>query len=131
MARSINQKTITPKSILVVDDQPLVAKTLRLLLTTHRHKVEVAEDGEKALAAYEKGKYDLVITCFSTPRIDGLELARSIKERVPHQPIIMTAAYVESVTKREEKESNIDAVLGTPFSARQLQEALVAVFPGG
>ena len=126
-----NLKMIAPKSILVVDDEPMVANTLRLLLRMKGHQVELADDGEKALALYEKGKFDLVVTDFSMPGMDGLELARVIRERVPEQPIIMISAYADAVTSDEKRRLNIDAVLGKPFSVQQLQDALISVFPGG
>jgi DNA-binding response OmpR family regulator len=47
-----------PKSILVVEDDPSVAESLRLLLAIDRHQVEVVDDGEKAMAKYREGKYD-------------------------------------------------------------------------
>jgi CheY-like chemotaxis protein len=126
----INLKTVAPKSILVVDDEPVVADTIRLLLMINRHRVEVAEDGEKALALHEKGKYDLVIVDLALPGMDGLELARRIRVRNPQQPIIMITAHKETVTN-DKRKANIDAILGKPFSPQQLQEVLVEVFPGG
>jgi DNA-binding response OmpR family regulator len=53
-----------PKSILVVDDDESVADSLRLLLKIDGHEVEVAGDGETALAKYKVGNHDLVIADF-------------------------------------------------------------------
>jgi CheY-like chemotaxis protein len=125
-------KVLTPKSILVVDDEPLVADTLSLLLMIDKHRVEVASDGEQALTKYKEREYDLVITDFLMPGIDGLELARLVKERNPQQPILLVTGHVERVSNSGElRLQNIEALLGKPFSLLQLQEALRAVFPGG
>jgi CheY-like chemotaxis protein len=123
-------KVLTPKSILVVDDEPSVASTLSLLLMIDKHQVEVAADGEQGLTKYKERKYDLVITDLLMPGIDGLELARLVKERNPQQPILLITGHMERVSNSGElRLQNIEALLGKPFSLLQLQEALRAVFP--
>jgi CheY-like chemotaxis protein len=131
MAPGTTSQSIAPKSILVVDDEPSVVESLRLLLRIKRHQVEVAEDGEQALAMYAKGKYDLVITDCAMPEMNGVELARLIRERVPEQPILMITAYKETVTRYEKWQSCIDGMVAKPFSLEELQEALAKIFPDG
>jgi two-component system OmpR family response regulator/two-component system alkaline phosphatase synthesis response regulator PhoP len=121
--------SITPKSILVVDDEPLVADTLRLLLRMDNHRVELASDGETALARYEEGQFDLVITDLLMPGMDGLELARLIKARVPEQRILLATGHLEAVSNNEKMRQNIDGLLAKPFSPEELREALKAVSP--
>ena len=123
--------TLTPKSILVVDDEPLVADTLRILLAMDKHRVEVASDGGAALARYGGSKYDLIITDLVMPGMDGLELASLIKARVPEQRILLATGHLEAVSNNEKMRQNIDGLLGKPFSQEELREALKAVFPGG
>jgi CheY-like chemotaxis protein len=124
--------TLTPKSILVVDDDPSVADALRLLLKIDGHEVEVAGDGETALAKHKVGNHDLVIADFLMPGMDGLELARLIKSRVPRQPIILVTAHSETVSNNETTRLQlIDALVAKPYSAKQLREALRTVFPHG
>jgi two-component system response regulator MprA len=123
--------SITPKSILVVDDEPMVADTLRLLLRMDNHRVEVASDGGTALARYERGKYDLIITDLVMPGMDGLGLAGLIKARVPEQRILLATGHLEGVSNNEKVRQNIDGLLGKPFSPEELREALRAVFPHG
>jgi CheY-like chemotaxis protein len=125
-------QTIAPKSILVVEDDPSVADSLRLLLTIDRHYVDIVGDGEKALARYGEGKYDLVIVDFAMPGIDGLDLAGLIKARAPQQRILLVTAYAEMVSKNEKGrlQQYADALLAKPFGPQQLHEALRAVFPG-
>ena len=122
--------TLTPKSILVVDDDPSVADALRLLLKIDGHEVEIAGDGETALAKHKVGNHDLVIADFLMPGMDGLELARLIKARIPQQPIVMVTAHLETVSNSEKARlHHVDALLEKPYSAKQLREALRAVFP--
>jgi DNA-binding response OmpR family regulator len=113
---------------LVVEDEPLVAQTLRRVLAVEGHQVEIAGDGEQALAIFEKGDHDLVITDFKLPKMDGLELAKVIKERVPSRPIILITAHAEAL-RGLGKVSNVDILLGKPFSLVELQGVLKKIFP--
>ena len=124
--------TLAPKSILVVDDDPSVADALRLLLKVDGHKVEVAGNGETALAKYKVGNHDLVIAAFLMPGMDGLELARLIKALSPRQPILLVTAHFETVSNSEKARLQyVDALLAKPFSPEQLREAIRAAFPKG
>jgi len=122
---------VAPKSILVADDEPLVADTLRLLLKMDKHRVELARDGETALAKYEDGRFDLVITDLVMPGMDGLELASLIKALVPEQRILLATGHLEAVSDNEKMRQNIDGLLGKPFPPEELREAIKAVFPHG
>src|SRR5581483_1123233 len=99
-----------------VDDEPAVADTIRMVLAFHGHNVEIADAAESALAVFEPGKYDLVITDLSLPKMDGFGLARAIKERAPTQPIILVTAYAESIQGDKERLAKVDFLMGKPFS---------------
>src|SRR5215472_6186878 len=123
---------IAPKSILVVEDDRSVAESLSLLLRIDRHQVEVVCDGETAMAMYEEGKYDLVMTDFAMPGVDGLDLAGLIKARAPEQPVVLVTAYGEAVLSGEvARLERVDAMLPKPFSQQQLNDTLRVVFPAG
>jgi CheY-like chemotaxis protein len=128
MAGPKTAETIPPKHILVVDDEPAVADTIRMVLTFRGHKVEVAESAEAALKIFAVGKYDLVVTDLSLPKMDGLGLASAIKERAPNQPIILVTAYAESIQGDKDRLAKVDFLMGKPFSLEQLQAGLTKVF---
>jgi CheY-like chemotaxis protein len=130
VVRSLNK--IEPKSILLVEDDPSVAKSLSVLLRLAKHHVEVAGDCETALNRYEERKYDLVITDFLMPGIDGLELARLIRARVPQQAILLITGHLEKVSNNEKARlRHVDGLLAKPFSQPQLHEALKMMFLKG
>jgi CheY-like chemotaxis protein len=128
MAGPTASEEIPSKRILVVDDEPAVADTIRMVLAFRGHTVEVADAAESALTRFEPGKYDLVITDLSLPKMDGLALAGAIKELAPTQPIILITAYAESIQSDKERLSKVDFLIGKPFSLQQLQEALTKIF---
>lgn len=75
--------------ILVVDDDPAVQLTIRLLLERAGHSVMVASDGEKGLAAFETADFDLLFLDIFMPGMDGLETMRLIHRQQPTIPIIV------------------------------------------
>src|SRR6266576_671357 len=83
------------RRILVVDDEPFVCDAVKMMLAFDGHDVLTANNGKEALALFEKGKFDLVITDFAMPGMKGDELAVAIKARSPGQPVVMITAYAE------------------------------------
>jgi CheY-like chemotaxis protein len=75
--------------ILVVDDDPAVQMTIRLLLERAGHSVVVAGDGHKGLAAFEGGDFDLLFLDIFMPWMDGLETMRHVHRKQPTVPIIV------------------------------------------
>jgi CheY-like chemotaxis protein len=75
--------------ILVVDDDPAVQITIRLLLERAGHRVAVASDGYKGLIAFETGDFDLLFLDIFMPGMDGLETMRHIHRQQPTIPIIV------------------------------------------
>src|SRR5258708_33182137 len=83
------------RRILVVDVDPFVCDAVKMMLPFDGHIVETASNGKEALAMFEVGKFDLVITDFAMPTMKGDELAATIKARSPKQPVVMITAYAE------------------------------------
>jgi DNA-binding NtrC family response regulator len=129
MSGTAISRKIPAKRILVVDDEPQVADTIRMVLVMSGHKVDITESASKALEVYEVGKYDLVISDFSLGKMNGLELAKAIKAKCATQPFILITAYAESMAMKKETLVHIDYLMGKPFPLTQLQEALETVFP--
>src|SRR5690349_17749673 len=103
--------TICPEGkrrILVVDDEPMVCETVKMLLQFQGHVVKDAGSGEEALAVFQPGKFDLVITDFFMPNMTGGDLAVAIKTRSPCQPIVLLTAYAERFRSPAPKLCGID-----------------------
>jgi CheY-like chemotaxis protein len=115
--------------ILVVDDEAMVRRSIKLLLEHDGHKVWPVDEAEKALAQLAERKFDLIITDFSLPGMKGDELVARIRQLVPTQPIIMATAFVEEYKIFGQVVGPVDALLFKPFSIKELRDAIEQAFP--
>ena len=79
--------------ILVADDEPSFRELLADILEGAGHEVVEARDGAEALAALERGPFDLVLADQRMPRMDGLELLRRSRLLTAPPPVVMLTAY--------------------------------------
>jgi len=77
------------KRILIADDEEIVRTLLAEALQFYGYEIDVVEDGVEAMSHIEQKSYDLVITDYVMPKMDGLELTRRIKAKYPHIPILI------------------------------------------
>jgi two-component system response regulator AtoC len=89
------------KSILIIDDDPLIRKTLSSHLAKHGFEVQSAEDGEKGLEKYSEMCPDLVLLDIRLPDIDGLEVLRQTREKQNRAAILIMTAYDDMKTTVE------------------------------
>jgi CheY-like chemotaxis protein len=75
--------------ILIVDDDPAVQATIKILLERAGHSVVAASDGRRGLAIFEAGDFDLLLLDIFMPGMDGLETMRLIHQQQPLIPIIV------------------------------------------
>jgi CheY-like chemotaxis protein len=110
--------------ILVVDDEAIVRRSIAMLLEHDGHDVCPVESGEAALVQLAQRRFDLIITDFSMPGIQGDQLVAKIRQRTPTQPIIMATAFVEEYRIFGQTSGRVDALLLKPFSIKELREAI-------
>ncbi len=106
-------------TVLVVDDEPIVRDVLSRYLAKSGFAVELAEDGEEALARYESAQPDLVLLDLMLPRIDGLEVFTRIRSRAT-TPIIMLTARGAETDRVVGLEIGADDYVTKPFSPREV-----------
>lgn len=106
--------------ILVVDDEEPVRELLCDILEDEGVEVTAAANGADALARFEPGKFDAVLTDIGMPGMNGWELLRLINERDQQVPLAVITGWGELVSAREEKAARVDWVLTKPFSMEQI-----------
>ena len=126
----MSERLIPQRRILVVDDEPFVCDAVKMMLNFDGHQVETAGNGKEALAKFEKGRFDLVITDFEMPAMKGDELAAAIKKISPKQPVVMVTAYAEMLQTSQGKMTGVDLIIGKPFLLDSLRQAIAKVTGG-
>jgi len=118
----VTESPTSPKSVLVIDDDPDVRGFIVETLEEQGYQVTQASDGRDGLAQLERGKPDLVILDFIMPGLSGAEVADRILADVPDQPILFVSGYSETeAVKRTAPEAML---LTKPFRADALHKAV-------
>lgn len=92
-------------SILIIDDEKAIRKTLTEILGYEGYKIDEAADGEEGLRKFSEKNYDLVLCDIKMPKLDGIEFLERAKELNPETPIIIISGHgnietaVEAVKK--------------------------------
>ncbi|HEX8530506.1 MAG TPA: response regulator [Cytophagales bacterium] len=113
--------------ILVVEDEPKLATFLRMGLEEQAFEVEVAYDGMMGKRLALSNHYDVLILDVNLPKLNGLDLARSIRQEGRKTPILMLTALGAVDDKVEGFESGADDYLVKPFEFRELLVRLRAL----
>ena len=112
------------KHILIVDDEPLVCRSVQILLEAEGYIVEQARNGAEALAMFEPDKFDMVFTDYMMPEMKGDKLAAAIKRLAPKQPVVMITAFPEKLQSSDCPLGGVDAFICKPFDLNNLQTAI-------
>ncbi|MCC7117692.1 MAG: response regulator transcription factor [Anaerolineales bacterium] len=105
--------------ILVVDDEPKIARLARDYLEKNNFRVVMANDGQSALAIARREKPDLIVLDLMLPIIDGREVCKILR-RESDVPIIMLTALAEEIDQVTGLEIGADDYITKPFSPRAL-----------
>jgi DNA-binding response OmpR family regulator len=108
------------KRILVVEDEPKIARLVQMHLQDEGWSVSIAPRGEDALTAARHSPYDLVVLDLRLPDLDGLEVCRRLREDRKYTPILMLTARSSEVDRVLGLEIGADDYLTKPFSVREL-----------
>ena len=79
--------------IMVVDDEPSVLESFKMILKIKDYEVSAFPDGPSAVSTLEKGKYDIAFVDLKLPGMDGLEVLKKTKEIDPDIEVIIVTAY--------------------------------------
>lgn len=117
-------KSIT---ILYVEDDENIAQKLILVLEQLFKKVTHVQDGQMGLDVYKKDKFDIVLSDISMPNINGIDMAKEIKNINPGQKLIFSTAHSESKLLMEAINLNADGYILKPINHNYFLEMLYKV----
>jgi CheY-like chemotaxis protein len=107
------KKSSTPaiqSRILLVDDNANGLKARKTVLEDLGYGIVTASNGHDALERFTPQKFDLVVTDYKMPRMDGLELIVNLRRLAPELPIVLISGFVDSLGLNEEN-TKADAVI--------------------
>ncbi len=113
--------------VLVVDDEEPVLDLVKAMLEVLGFEVEAAADGYEGLETFRRERFDVVITDFIMPRMNGCVLAQKVKELSPHTPVVMVTGFSREDIYAMTSIGLFEGVLLKPFSMYDLQKLLRSV----
>ena len=113
--------------VLVVDDEPKILSLVREYLVADRHSVETAADGRDGLDKLRTGKFDLIVTDRTMPRMTGDQLAVAAKRLRPETPIVLLTGFGELMSDHDERPEGVDMIVSKPITLAALRDAMTKV----
>ena len=113
--------------VLIVEDDRGISRFLEIEMTKRGHNVKKAETGLEALEIFEEFKPDIVLLDVMLPEIDGIEVAKDMREKDPSVGIIMITALGETRDKVEGLSAGADDYVVKPFDTEELVARMEAL----
>jgi signal transduction histidine kinase/CheY-like chemotaxis protein len=120
--------------ILLVDDDPVLIKSLQDTLQEDGHLVSTAHGGQAGIDAFlaahrAESRFDVVITDLGMPHVDGRKVANAVKQVSGATPIILLTGWGQRMIDEKEMPDHVDRVLSKPPRLTALRAALVELLP--
>ena len=104
------------KSVLIVDDTPMIVDLLILLFSSRGVELDDARDGLEAVVLAERFRYDLILMGIGMPRMGGIDAIRIIHERHPDVPIVAMSGYTTRRISENAFKAGARGFLHNPFT---------------
>ena len=114
----------TMQKVLVVDDDPVVAKSFQRTLE-QKYVVVTASSGEEALGKLKEGEYDVVFTDIKMPGMSGLELTKEIKSKKSWTPVVIITGFGTQQNQQVAEELGVVDFIQKPLSPESIETATI------
>ncbi|MCB2017914.1 MAG: sigma-54-dependent Fis family transcriptional regulator [Hydrogenophaga sp.] len=111
-------------SVLIVEDEPVLARNMLVYLERHGLSCQTASTGEEGLEVLESARPDAVVLDHNLPGKDGLSVLKLIREREPNMPVVMATGHGSETVAVEAMKSGAFDYLIKPVSLHQLKQVL-------
>ena len=117
-------KAIEGQSVLLVEDSPVLQTLTKKMLEAQGAQVKVADDGINAMKVLGESSFDLILTDLHMPKMDGIELTKTLRALDHNVPIFgLTAAFGDE--SKLLMAAGANAILGKPLSVQALNKAII------
>ncbi|MGB5133385.1 MAG: response regulator [Steroidobacteraceae bacterium] len=111
----------TQRKVLVVDDDPVIARSFDRVLSGKGYAVITARDGDEALRKLRDEKYDVVFTDIKMPGMSGIEVAERIKATQPWLPVVIVTGYGTDENEARAEAAGVSGFLRKPLSPEMIE----------
>lgn len=108
--------------ILVIDDEPTVIESFKMILKIKDYDVDSYLDGPSALEKFDKDQFDIAFIDMKLPKMDGLEILKRLKEKDPDMEVIIVTAYATEESHANAINLGALEYLRKPFLMEEIYE---------
>ncbi len=112
------------KSLLYIEDDPVVLQNISKLLQNYFGQIYTAVDGEEGYRKFLEHQVDLLLVDIELPKLNGINLIKKIRKLNATIPIVVISAYTKTDYLLESVELKLDKYIVKPFTSRKLRELL-------
>ncbi len=119
--------------ILIAEDNPAVREFIQRSLMSAGYKTIAVADGQQALDALAKEKFDVLVTDIVMPNVDGIALALKAVRLFPDLRIVMISGYAQERMRAHNLDALVHRIIAKPFSLEEICDAVkdsIALPPG-
>lgn len=116
------------RKVLVVDDDPVVAKSFDRVLSGKGYAVITASSGQEALDKLETENYDVVFTDIKMPGMSGLEMAEQVRASRPWLPVVIVTGYGSPDNEARAEAAGVSGFLRKPLSPEMIEGSAQKAF---
>jgi DNA-binding NtrC family response regulator len=115
---------VTPRSVLIVEDDEALLETTAMALGDQGHRVSVAANGAEAMASLERQAFDHVLLDLGLPDMKGLDLLETIRRRWPAIIVVVITGRIDSQTAVSAMRLGAHDFLTKPVNAYELTRVI-------
>ncbi len=116
------QQQLEGRTILIVDDEPVIRDLCARALKGYR--IIQAEDGEQALSILDHERVDVVLADVMMPRVNGLDMLKTVKDRTPNQVVVIMTGYADKDVILRALKADADDFISKPINLLQLKTTI-------
>ena len=113
--------------ILLVDDDEWIRDSMSFFFEAEGCNLLTFETAEEAMEAVTQQAYDIVISDYKLPGMDGLEFLRRVKEKQPNAFEILVTAYANCEIEKEANEIGVKDIIPKPFTSEDVETSLFRI----
>lgn len=111
-------------AILIAEDDNAVREFVSRALRQDGHDITAVGDGQQALSALKKGRFDMLLTDIVMPQLDGIALALKAAKDFPDLPVLLMTGYAAERQRAHNLDALIQHVISKPFTLDEIRDAV-------